>query len=267
MGEDAIVLSARSAEVVLDPLLGGRVASMVVDGLELLVTAGHDPMLWGCYVMAPFAGRIRDGRFTFKGTEHQLPRNMGPHAIHGTVWQRPWKVEGVERDRALLSCDLGPDWPFAGRVTHEIVLRDDALELRLEVATDEDPFPAACGWHPWWRRRLARGGPLHVDLDAESMWVRGADGIPTGDVVSPPPPGPWDDCMTDLRRPTVLRWDAAIEVTIDSSCDDQVVFDHPTHAICVEPQTGPPDALRLTPVLVEPGWPLVAETSFRWALP
>jgi aldose 1-epimerase len=107
---------------------------------------------------------------------------------------------------------------------------------------------------------------VELDLDAESMWVRGDDGLPTGEVVSPPPAGPYDDCMTDLRRPPVLRWDGALELTVSSTCDDLVVYDQPTHAVCVEPQTGPPDALRLTPILVEPGWPQIAEASFAWRL-
>ena len=261
-----ITLSSPTATITLDPEVGGRIASIVVDGLELLVTAADRSMEWGCYVMAPFAGRIRNGRFRFNGVEHQLPRNHGAHAIHGTVYDRPWKVEGTEQDRALLSCDLGPDWPFSGRVAHEVVLEDSGLSLRLEIATDDESFPAACGWHPWWRRRLSRGGPLEVDVDAASMWVRGPDGVPTGDLVSPPPPGPWDDCMTDLQSAPVLRWPGALELTVETTCDDLVVFDLPTHAVCVEPQTGPPDALRLTPVLVEPGWPLVAEVTFRWRL-
>lgn len=261
-----ITLHSPTATMSIDPDRGGRITSLVVEGLELLVTAADTPTGWGCFVMAPFAGRLRNGRFTFKGVEHQLPRNLAPHAIHGTVINRPWKVEGFDKDRALLSCDLGDDWPFAGRVAHELVLGDDGLSLRLEVAAEDEPFPASCGWHPWWRRRLSRGGAVSLDVDAESMWVRGADGIPTGDLVSPPPPGPHDDCMTDLRRPAVVRWPGAIEVTIETSCDDVVVFDQPTHAVCVEPQTGPPDALRLTPVVVEPGWPLVAEATFGWRL-
>ena len=261
-----ITLTTGVATLAIDPAAGGRLASLVVDGLELLVTAADGATDWGCFVMAPFAGRVRNGRFNFKGTEHQLPRNLPPHAIHGTVFDRPWTVEEQEPDRALLSCTLGPDWPFAGRVEHEVVVDDDAVELRIEVIADDEPFPAAAGWHPWWRRRLRRGGPLAVDVDAESMWERGPDGIPTGELVPPPAGGPMDECLTDLRRPAVLRWNGAIELTVESTCDDLVLFDEPTHAVCVEPQTGPPDALRLTPVLVEPGWPLVAETTFRWAL-
>lgn len=261
-----VELASSTATVTIDPDRGGRIASFAVEGMELLVTAGDRPMDWGCYVMAPFAGRIRNGRFSFKGEEHQLPRNMAPHAIHGTVFDRPWTVEVSERGRAVLSCDLGPDWPFAGRVTHDLVLTDAGLDLRIEVAAEEDPFPASCGWHPWWRRRLSRGGPVSVAVDAGSMWVRGADGVPTGELVSPPPRGARDDCLTDLKSAPVLRWEDAIEVTVDTTCDDLVVFDEPTHAVCVEPQTGPPDALRLTPVLVEPGWPLIAEVTFGWQL-
>ncbi|HVM53644.1 MAG TPA: hypothetical protein VM262_10650 [Acidimicrobiales bacterium] len=261
-----ITLSSGAATVTVDPAAGGRIASIVVDGLELLVTAADGATDWGCFVMAPFAGRIRGGRFAFKGEEHQLPRNLPPHAIHGTVFDRLWTVAEHTADRALLTCDLGPDWPFAGRVAHELILDDGALDLRLEVAADDEPFPAAAGWHPWWRRRLRRGAAVEVDVEAESMWVRGPDGIPTGELVSPPPPGPKDDCLTDLRRAPVLRWGGALELTITSSCDDLVLYDLPTHAVCVEPQTGPPDALRLTPILVEPGWPLVAEATFGWTL-
>ena len=259
-----LLLETSSARVAIDLERGGRIASLAVDGLELLVSAADSALDWGCYVMAPFAGRLRDGRFRFKGEEHQLPRNLGPHAIHGTVYNKAWDVEEASRAEALLSCDLGRAWPFPGRVAHHLRLTDDALELRIEVGADDEPFPASCGWHPWWRRRLSRGSAVELDLDARSMWQRGQDGLPTGELVSPPPPGPYDDCMTDLVGPPVLRWEGALEVTVETSCDDLVVFDQPTHAVCVEPQTGPPDALRLTPVLVEPGWPLVAEASFAW---
>jgi aldose 1-epimerase len=161
-----ITLRTSTATVVVDPAAGGRIASFVVDDLELLVTAADGVLDWGCYVMAPFAGRVRNGRFHFKGEEHQLPRNLPPHAIHGMVVGQQWKVEGTDADRAVLSCDLGPSWPFSGRVVHEIALVDDALELHLEVSADDEPFPAACGWHPWWRRRQRLFCPVEVDVDA-----------------------------------------------------------------------------------------------------
>lgn len=256
-------LAAGGARVIVDAERGGRLASLAIGDLELLVGPSDDPLGWGCYPMAPWAGRVREGRFRYAGREHQLERNRPPHAIHGTVYGQSWKVEHADDTDAVLVTDLGDGWPFAGRVVQRIRVAPGALELRLEVWAEDEPFPASCGWHPWWRRQLARGGPAEVDLAAGAIWLRDEDGIPTGDLV-PPPPGPWDDCFTELSRPPVLRWEGALELAVETTCMDVVVYDELAHAVCVEPQTGPPDALRLTPVLVEPGLPLVAEATFAW---
>ena len=258
-----VELAAGDASVVIDAERGGRLSSLRIGDLELLIGAADDILEWGCYPMAPFAGRIRDGRFRYAGKEHQLERNLPPHAIHGTVYDQAWKVEHAEATDAVLVADLGDGWPFAGRVVHRIRLAPDGLDLRLEVWAEDESFPASCGWHPWWRRRLSSGEPLELDLEAGAMWERGPDKIPTGELVAPGP-GPWDDCFTDLAGPPVLRWPGALELTVETTCDDVVVFDEPANALCVEPQTGPPDALRLTPIVVEPGLPLVAEATFAW---
>jgi aldose 1-epimerase len=258
-------LASGPARVVIDTEHGGRLASLRVQDLELLVNASDSPLHWGCYPMAPFAGRVRHGRFRYAGCEYQLPLNMPPHAHAGTVYDQAWKVEHVDTTDAVLICDLDEPWPFPGRVVHRMRINDGGIELRLEVWAEDEPFPASCGWHPWWRRRLSRGQPVQLDLAAGAMWARDDDGLPSGEMTAPPP-GPWDDCFTDLRTPPRLRWEGAIEVTVESTCMDVVVFDQPSHAVCVEPQTGPPDGLRLTPLVVEPGLPLVAEASFTWEL-
>jgi aldose 1-epimerase len=59
----------------------------------------------------------------------------------------------------------------------------------------------------------------------------------------------------------VLRWPDGVVLTVTSSCDHWVIFTEPDHALCVEPQTGPPDAFNLAPHIVEPGTPLVAEMT------
>jgi aldose 1-epimerase len=63
-----------------------------------------------------------------------------------------------------------------------------------------------------------------------------------------------------------LRWPGAVEVTLSSDVSLAVIYDQPEHAVCVEPQTDPPDALNLRPHLVEPDQPLVARTTWSWAL-
>lgn len=265
---DRLRLAAPGVDVLVDLAAGGRIASFVVDGRELLVTEGFGPIAWGSFPMVPFAGRVRGGRFAFRGRSYDLSIEMPPHAIHGTVLDRPW--ESID-DRTI-STDLGPSWPFAGRAIQRFELEAGRFTSRLELHADE-PMPASIGWHPWFRRRPrpvagADAGPavepVELELDAGAMFRRDTAGIATRELVVPPPPGPWDDCFTDLRRPPIVRWPGFLELTIESDCPAWVVYTMPTDALCVEPQTAPPDALNQSPVVVEPGRPLTAEMTWSW---
>lgn len=265
---DRLRLAASGVEARVDLAAGGRLASLVVDGRELLVTEGFGPIAWGSFPMVPFAGRVRNGQFAFRGRRYDLPIQMPPHAIHGTVLDRPWAM----LDERTITTELGPSWPFAGRAVQRFEIDAGRLTCRLELHADE-AMPASIGWHPWFRRRLAPAaagpsarepGALELELDAKAMYRRDAAGIATGELIVPPPPGPWDDCFTDLRRPPVLRWPGFLELTIRSDCPTWVVYTVPTDALCVEPQTAPPNALNAGPSIVEPGHPLVAEMTWTW---
>jgi aldose 1-epimerase len=258
-GEAALELVAGDVHVVVRPEHGGRIGSVSIAGRELLV-AGHPlgPVQWGCYPMAPWAGRIRHGRFSFGGTTHQLPLGMPPHAIHGVVLDRPWQVDGPD----AISIDLDDRWPYRGRVVQRFVVSEDGLDVSMTLEADE-PMPAAIGWHPWFRRALEPGGQrVSLCLDAAEMLIRDAEGIPTGERMAPPP-GPWDDCFTDLRADPVLEW-PGLRLTLSSSCAWWVVYTEPAYAVCVEPQSGPPDAANSGPEVVVPGMPLTHSMRWRW---
>jgi aldose 1-epimerase len=216
--------------------------------------------------MAPWAGRTREASFSFDGTTYALPVNSGHHAIHGTVRDRAWVVEEADRTRARLSCSFGPAWPFDGWAEQLIEVHEDRLEQRLSVHSGSGRMPASCGWHPWFRRRLVRGGPARLSLDARSMYERDDDFIATRRLVTPPPPGPWDDCFTGIGKPARLAWPKAATLLIETDCPDLVVYTLPEDAICIEPQTAPPDALNVDPFVVEPDRPLVATTTWTWKL-
>ncbi len=63
----------------------------------------------------------------------------------------------------------------------------------------------------------------------------------------------------------MLRWPGAREVTLTSSADTWVVFDQRPGAVCVEPQTAPPDALRLGLAYVVPaGGALHLDVELAW---
>jgi aldose 1-epimerase len=260
---DTLVLEAADVRLTVSAAHGGRMASLVVRGHELLVTTGHGPIIWGAYPFAPFAGRIRGGRFRFDGLDVELPLNLPPYAIHGTVFERAWRVESPD----TLSTDLGPDWPFQGRVTEHFAVDTGGLAVTLRLEA-EQRMPATLGWHPWFVRRLARTDTdVELRFEADRMYERDSAGLPNGRLVAPAP-GPWDDCFVGVHSAPRLIWPGHLALELRSTADHWVVYTELAHALCVEPQTGPPDAVNLgRSGIVERDDTLEVEMSWTWWSP
>ena len=196
--------------------------------------------------MAPFAGRIRDGRFAWDGQIHELAPNHAGHAMHGTVFDRRWLVELADVGYLRLRADLQPGLALrrAGPSTRWRC-RADRLELRLEVHTDRRHASP-----PRWAGTRGSGGASRSAARSRSPSTPSA-GTPaastasrSGSVEAPPPTGPWDDCFTAVTWPVAAdAGPGPSRSRMTSTCDHVVLYDEPRHAICVEPQTGPPDAL------------------------
>ena len=260
MNQTQLVLEADGARAVVLARDGGRLGSVTVGGRELLVAGDpRDPLSWGSYPMAPWAGRVNLGRFTFDGRTHQLPITMAPHAIHGVVYDRPWSAVGDD----TIAIDLDDRWPFRGRVVQRFALDEDGLEVTMTVTADE-PMPAVIGWHPWFRRVLAEGTePVRPGVQRRhdaGAWrrrdpdrgARAADRGPMGRRIHGSRRGP---------RPRVAR---SLRLSIASTGAWWVVYSMPEHAICVEPQSGPPDGLGLLPEVVVPGRPMTHSMRWTW---
>lgn len=289
MPADPVRLTAGSAVATIDVQRGGRLASWTIDGRELLIgppTPGDRSIRWGCFLMAPWAGRLADGRFrSGDGTVGQVPRTFGRNAIHGLMWDREWTVEAATRDRAVLVAELpAGSWAPGGVVRHEIRLGSDRLELDASLTADPGgsrgaTMPAAIGWHPWLRRDAGRPGELALRVDSAEV-LRTVRMLPTGEIA--PVEG-----RTDLRRgpalgrrrldhayvsargPAVLSW-PDLELVIDWEPSPSTLVVHtPPSSVCVEPQTAWPNAPGLGPAagrraglrLLGPGESLEASMS------
>jgi aldose 1-epimerase len=267
-GSDLVTRSRANSSWTVDPLDGGRLVSLVVDGHELIAQRGDvqlappsEHFSYGVFPMAPWAGRIRDGVLDADGKTYQLPRHGQPHAMHGTRYAAPWDVGYVDDDTVALHTDLGPEWPFEGAASLEWRSTDGALHLRLSVVARQR-MPLWLGVHPWFVREVD-GHQVALDIDADRMYARGPDGLPTGELVAVPP-GPWDDCFTGVTRAR-LSWGERT-LTVTASTQTWVVFDERPEAVCAEPQTAPPDAARLgLAQWLEPGGELVLDVEFRWS--
>ncbi|AYL37247.1 MULTISPECIES: aldose 1-epimerase [Streptomyces] len=259
MRNEDITLTAGDAEVDVLPGNGGRVGGLRVGGVELLRQGER----FGCFPMVPWCGRIREGRFRDGATVRQMPLNAPPHAMHGTARDAAWRVARTGADEAVLTYDLAEPWPYPGRVTQQFALTADSLTLTMSVETYESSFPAQIGWHPWFNRSL---GGEDVAIGFAPAWQeeRGEDHLPTGHRVDPEP-GPWDDCFGMPGGVDVtLTWPGQLELRVTSREEWVVVYDEQREAVCVEPQTGPPDGLNTHPRLVTPLEPLEASTTWAW---
>ena len=271
---DDLRLAAGDAVLTVSPGNGGRLAGLSVAGLELLGAGAPHLFGWGCFAMAPYAGRVRHGRLHREGRTHQLPVVFQGHAIHGVTVDRPWEVLDIDRSdaSARLRCRFDGRWPWLGHAVQTVRLTGDRLDLTLEVHADDVPMPAWSGFHPWFARRLlARDGtpvgrPVRMDVPATGLLRPDGEGLPTEDVV-PVGDGPWDATFAGVRWPATLTWDDALRLTVSADTTWAVVFDERPEAVCVEPQTAPPNAADLTgpgaaPV-VEPGTPSVLHMSWH----
>ncbi|MER6402098.1 aldose 1-epimerase [Streptomyces viridosporus] len=259
MSTEDITLTAGDAEVTVQPGNGGRVGGLRLGGVELLRQGER----YGCFPMVPWCGRIRDGRFRDGAAVHHMPLNAPPHAIHGTARDAAWRTARRSADEAVLTYDLTEPWPYSGRVTQQIALTADSLTLAMSVETYESSFPAQIGWHPWFNRTLD-GADVRLDFAPAWQEERGEDHLPTGHRTDPKP-GPWDDCFGMPGGVDVtLTWPGLLELKVTSREEWVVVYDEQREAVCVEPQTGPPDGLNTHPRLVTPLEPLEASTTWSW---
>jgi aldose 1-epimerase len=281
-----IELRAGSATATIDPERGGRLASLRVGDRELLVgppDATDRSIHWGSFLMAPWPGRLADGRLQFRGRTWQLRKTHGRHAIHGLVWGRAWEVECAEASGAELHVALAGDgWPFGGEVRQSLRLEAHALTLDAEVRAGDLAMPAALGWHPWIRRDAVGGEPsLLVDagkvLERRRMLPTGRE-LPVArrtDLRGRPALGRrrLDDAYLGASSPAfLLGVDMELRVSFDAACDTVVVYT-PWNAVCIEPQSAWPNALGLPDQEarlagrrdLEPGEALRARMTLSWS--
>jgi aldose 1-epimerase len=259
VSNEPITLTAGDAELTVLPGNGGRLGGLRIGGVELLRQGDR----YGCFPMVPWCGRIREGRFRDGAVVHQMPLNSPPHAIHGTVRDGAWNIARTTPNEAAITYDLVDPWPLPGRVTQVVGLSEDAVTLTMSVETYESSFPAQIGWHPWFNRNLG-GQDVRMDFSPSWQEERGDDHLPTGNRIDPRP-GPWDDCFGMPGGVDVtLTWPGQLELTVTSPEQWVVVYDEQEAAVCVEPQTGPPNGLNTMPRLVTLLEPLEATTSWSW---
>ena len=244
---------------VLDTM-GGRLSQLTVGGHDLLVPYTDRWTLSGCYPMVPWAGRLDQGRFTFRGVQHELPITRAPHAMHGVATSVDW--EPISEGR--LQVDLAEGWSLGGRAETLYELTPSSIRCTVSVSATDQPMPAVIGFHPCFTRELD-GHRDQVTFEPGFMWERGDDYLPTGARLGPVPAGPWDDCFGDVATPPRLSWGDVLTVELRAATDTWVHFNQLDVAVCIEPQTDIPNAFNMgRGTVLEPGETLSLTLEIAW---
>ena len=253
------------------------------DGLRDLLWAelGFDtgkkrPSGSGIPLLFPFPGRIGNAQFTYDGKSYSLPHDDArPHALHGFVFDRPWRVMEQSETKVSGTFHAAVDddaildhWPsdFSVEATYELL----GNELRFQATftnRGETPLPWGFGTHAYFRLPLAEGSntaDTHLQVPVDAEWLMD-DMIPTGELAELPPDLVLATglALGDRQFDTPYRLiatDADVQTVLsDSSSGRRVVqsfngtdFPHavvytPGHreAICIEPYSCVPDPFRL----------------------
>ena len=199
MTRPRIILTGENIRCMVDQQNGGRVSSLIAHGRELLVTQSSQTNLqqWGLYPMAPYAGRVRNGKFNFDSQNHQLEMNLPPHAIHGTVFDRPFMVVESSPTSVRMQIDLGPQFRFYGQVTQTITVEDNMVNFELELSTSNEKMPGQVGWHPWFAR------PCRIETAFKKMYVRDKFVLMTFGAVQSQPKEGFAGVLHGLLQPNV----------------------------------------------------------------
>jgi aldose 1-epimerase len=285
-------LTAGEAALAVD-LRGGGLRELTVGDWAVLdgYPVGAVPSGSRGAVLLPWPNRIRDGRWTWRGTQLQLAvaSPQHPNAMHGLVTAQPWQLLGEDSGTATVgtTIEARPGYPFRLAAAVDYRLDPDLLTCTVRVRnTGAEPAPFGAGLHPYLSVGARRDGDLddaELQLPVRTQLVLDG-GLPTGErrpvegAVGRIGARVFDDAFTDLDRDD-NGWARArlagpaglVELAVDETWRWLQVYSGDTlpegqrrRSLAVEPMTCPPNALAdgVDVRVLEPG----EEWSGTWLL-
>ncbi|GAA2742139.1 aldose 1-epimerase family protein [Terrabacter aerolatus] len=197
--------------------VGGGLRTLSRDGIDVVAGYAADETCAsgrGQQLM-PWPNRIRDGRYSFGGTEHQLSVTEVPrgNASHGLVRWVGWELVELGDDRLTVGLRLHPQpgWDHVLDLRTTYRLDDSGLVVTTSarnVGPTEAPF--GYGAHPY----LAIGDTLLPDVD---LRIPAASWVEVDDRLLPAATHPVEGSAFDFRSPHAVG-----EARLDTAYTDVV---------------------------------------------
>ena len=177
--------------LVIDNNTGASLIELNLSGISLIDLPGSSehPLASNPYhpsaLLTPWVNRVRNGNYSFKGKNYQLPINetaLG-NAIHGLLARAPFTL--VQQSESSLTLEHAykgeePNYPFPFTFRYNYTLTDvGALEITFEAQnTGPTAMPFACGWHPYFSFPDTTVADLSIKFHPISRFLSDSQMIP-----------------------------------------------------------------------------------------
>lgn len=136
-------------------------------------------------VLLPWPNRLRDGAYSFRGRDLQLPLTEPEkrNAIHGLVRWDAWRVgERSDREVVMEHDLLAQDgYPFTLQVSVRYRLGDEGLSVTIAATNaGSEAAPFGAGMHPYFSLGARRVDDLELRAPVRARLETDDRGIPTG---------------------------------------------------------------------------------------
>ncbi len=253
-----IVLKAYSQELHILPHIGAAIAAYRVEhegqAVDFLRPATAQAIAQGTisemssFLMAPWAGRIQHGRFTYQGQAIHYPSRIEglPHSMHGFTRDLPWQVVEQTTDNVSLrfTYQATAEWPFSFTILQGYTLTEKGLLIEVEAEnTGETVMPFSMGHHPFFpadaqtkiyanvkKAWFSDESLMPTHLDDHPLVERLAVGYPVQEAA-------WDTIFTGWDRVAIVEWaNRRLRYTVSHPMDFFVLYNPQGEAwFCAEP--------------------------------
>ena len=201
------------------------IRTLSINGIDLVPPFGEDqsPPSGAGIVLVPWPNRIRDGKWSHDGVEHQLAITEPKYhnAIHGLLRYTEYTAIDRDRDSVTLSARIYPQlgYPFLlGTAVHYELVADGLRVTHFVENLGADPAPVAIGTHPFLKIGGVPTEDLVLRLDAGSHIEVDERLLPTGEV-------PVDGTEWDFREGRRVG-DVSLDDAFGELSDDDGEVEH-----------------------------------------
>lgn len=175
----------------IDEKTGASLIELNLGGLSLIDLPGSSdhPLASNPYhpsaLLTPWVNRVRNGNYSFKGKNYQLPINepaLG-NAIHGLLARVPFTLvqkteSSVTLEHAYQGAEPNYPFPFTFQYTYTFA-EEGGLEITFMAQnTGSMPMPFACGWHPYFSFPDTKAADLSIKFHPISRFLSDSQMIP-----------------------------------------------------------------------------------------